>query len=330
MRIFKLLCFLLLNQVILHITACAYSTKQELILRGHTQKINSVAVSPKDTLIASGSWDKTVRIWDSETGECLHVLTGHESAINAVQFSPDNQTLASASWDGTLRIWDITTGVCRHTIENQCGVLSLAYSPNGALIAIGLCDNTIRLILSKTGKFHQEFTTEKISTENQEITSEKTSIIKKGITSLIFTDSRYFVSGSRDGTVRKWSLVEDKAMKLINTHNTNWENSIAADETIVITPHDDLLCITDTTKGSNNFSYRGHSDWISSVTFDKSSIATGSADSDIRIWDKNTNKCLSILKGHEGPVTSVKFNSTGTSLVSASTDGTVRIWQRQI
>ena len=66
----------------------------------------SVAFSPDGTRIVSGSYDNTVRIWDTSTGEQLVVLQGHEDAVSSVAFSADGERVASASRDGTIRIWD--------------------------------------------------------------------------------------------------------------------------------------------------------------------------------------------------------------------------------
>ena len=80
------------------------------VISGHVHFVWSIAFSPDSRLLASGSWDKTVRLWSTETGELLDLFIGHENDIMTVAFSPDNQILASGGWDDTVRLWDIGTG----------------------------------------------------------------------------------------------------------------------------------------------------------------------------------------------------------------------------
>ena len=67
-----------------------------------------VAYSPDGRLLASGSADKTVRIWDLATGQEIRTLVGHTDWVTGVSFSPDGRRLASSSYDGTVKIWDLT------------------------------------------------------------------------------------------------------------------------------------------------------------------------------------------------------------------------------
>lgn len=69
------------------------------------------------SFVVTGSRDKTIRIWDCQTGQCLKTLTGHDNWIRALVFHPTGKFLLSASDDKTIRIWDLTTGRCTKTIE---------------------------------------------------------------------------------------------------------------------------------------------------------------------------------------------------------------------
>src|SRR5207237_5698111 len=81
-----------------------------LTLQGNEGGIDALAISPDGRLLATGSTDATVRLWQTDTWRPLRILRGHKSYIWRVAFSPNGALLASTSKDGTLRLWDVRTG----------------------------------------------------------------------------------------------------------------------------------------------------------------------------------------------------------------------------
>lgn len=116
--------------------------------RGIDHPVNSVSVSPNGKIVASGSDDNMIRLWDVQSGVALSdPLTGHSLSVSAITFSPDGNILASASSDRTMRLWDLQKGIMwQDPLEGHLGnVSSLAFSPDGKILASGSYDCNIRL-----------------------------------------------------------------------------------------------------------------------------------------------------------------------------------------
>src|SRR5436190_483759 len=104
------------------------------VFEGHIGIVTSIAFSPDGKQIASGSWDKTIRVWDAQTGQVVSgPFEGHTDYVTSVAFSPDGKQIASGSWDKTIRVWDAQTGqVVSGPFEGHTSyVICVAFSSNG-------------------------------------------------------------------------------------------------------------------------------------------------------------------------------------------------------
>ncbi len=115
-------------------------------LTEHSGKVYSVAISPDGQVLASGSQDRTVKLWNLRTGKLLRTLTGHALTIHSVAISPDGEFLASGSADKTVRVWNLNAGEPIQTLgEHSEKVAVVAFSPQGGVLVSGSQDETIKI-----------------------------------------------------------------------------------------------------------------------------------------------------------------------------------------
>ncbi|WP_377480462.1 MAG: hypothetical protein P2A85_12545 [Microcoleus anatoxicus] len=103
-----------------------YDTSQEIYtLSGHSSSVLSVVISPNGQILASGSADGTIKLWDLTTWQEIRTLTSHNSSILSLAIDADGKILASGSADGTIKLWDVTTGQEIRTLDAECGFFLL-------------------------------------------------------------------------------------------------------------------------------------------------------------------------------------------------------------
>jgi WD40 repeat protein/basic membrane lipoprotein Med (substrate-binding protein (PBP1-ABC) superfamily)/DNA-binding SARP family transcriptional activator len=291
------------------------ASRVELVLRGHTRRVSNLAFSPDGTRLATASQDGTVQVWNTSTGENLHVFSV-EGGFSDVAFSPDGTRLITAGDDGRLIVWDRTTGeqlLAVHAARFR--VLSCAFSPDGTRILSGGVDPTARLWDAFTGEELLELT-------------EHTG----GVIGVAFSpDGTRLATNSYDGMARVWDASSGEELLTLTVYPAKlFRVAFSPDgKKLVAGSHTDSTArVWDATTGDEILTLQGHRGLVLGVAFspDGKRIATGGGDRKAKIWDAETGQELLSLAGHTGPVYGVAFSPDGTHLATSSEDGTVRIW----
>ncbi|HEX8185347.1 MAG TPA: WD40 repeat domain-containing protein, partial [Blastocatellia bacterium] len=128
--------------------------KPELVIQnGHSDTIRVIVFSPDGNTIASGSTDKTIRLWNAGDGKLIRTIEGHFDSITSLAFHPDGTKLVSGSLDKTVKLWDANTGrLIRSFTDHDLAVDAVAFSPDGKIIASASEDKTVNLIDANSGE----------------------------------------------------------------------------------------------------------------------------------------------------------------------------------
>jgi parallel beta-helix repeat protein len=260
----------------------------------HTNDVIAVAYSPYGCLLASGSWDNIVKVWDIGKGSEVRTLSEHQGPVKTVAFSPDGRLIASGSADQTIKLWEVVTlrdsSVASRTLSGHNeSVEAVAFSPckqkdpSGTtciqwdeLLASGSFDNTIKVWEVATGNVRSTLTGH-----------------NGPVYSVAFSpDGKFLASGSDDKTIKLWDVVNNK----------------------------EILTLS------------GHRDPVYSVAFSSNGklLASGSADGTVKLWEVDPEK-KSGREGnslnHDGSVKAVAFSSDGKLLAAGSIANTIKLWE---
>ena len=172
--------------------------------KGHDSWVEAVAYAPDGQSLATASVDKTVKLWDAETGECQQTLTGHDARVTGVAYAPDGQSLATASWDNTVKLWDAETGECQQMLTgHDSEVTGVAYAPDGQSLATASEDKTVKLWDAETGECQQTLT----GHDNR-------------VTGVAYApDGQSLATASWDKTVKLWDAETGECQQTLTGHD---------------------------------------------------------------------------------------------------------------
>jgi len=284
-------------------------------LTGHSGQVYSLAYSPDGRYLASGSSDKTIKIWETATGTELRTLTGHSMTVWSVAYSPDGRYLASGSLDKTIKIWEVATGKVRTLTGHYMTFWSVAYSPDGRYLASGSSDKTIKIWETATGK------------ELRTLAGHS-----KGVWSVVYSpDGRYLASGSSDKTIKIWEVATGQELRTLTGHSEGVLSVAYSPDGRYLASGigDGAIKIWEVATVRELRTPTRHSEVVRSVAYspDGRYLASGSQDKTIKIWEVATGNELRTLTGHSETVFSVAYSPDGRYLASGSADKTIKIWR---
>ncbi|RPB22262.1 WD40 repeat-like protein [Terfezia boudieri ATCC MYA-4762] len=306
------------------------------IFKGHSNGI--ICLQFDDTILVTGSYDTTIKIWDIETGKEIRTLTGHTLGVRALQF--DDSKLISGSMDNTLKIWNYRTGQCLNTLPGHTeGVISLHF--DSSLLVSGSVDKTIKVWNFGRGscitlRGHRDW-----------VNSVK-----------LHSPSRTILSASDDMTVKLWDLDTNTCIRTLDGHVGQVQQALPFE----LSQHDVLKLMTEveqekekassgTDAGSSSADPQqttsplasppytqsilspshysaGLSSSASSAITNRESIPryilTAALDSTVKLWDVETGRCIRTLFGHVAGIWALAADTL--RVVSGAQDKMVKVW----
>ncbi|HIK27309.1 MAG: serine/threonine protein kinase [Oscillatoriaceae bacterium SKW80] len=287
------------------------------ILRGHEQIVRCLALSPDETVIASGSQDGKIKLWDFKTGQLLHTLEADQFDVRVLIFTPDGQTLISGSNNKTVKLWNPHTGELQRTLVTlRTSIYSMALSPDGQIIATGESDGSIRLWEFQTGALLETL---------REAEGKR---FWRTVDALEFSpDGQYLITSSE-----VWDVIKGKKLYSYMPQAV-WGHSVA------VSPDGETFAVTGDTNrtgklihlrsGEVIYTFKGHLKALRAVAFrpDGRVLATASKDGRVKLWNLQNGRLIQTIPGHSRVVFDMVFSRDGQTLITCAEDKKVKIWQ---
>jgi WD40 repeat protein/translation initiation factor IF-1 len=287
---------------------------------GHVERVNSLAFSPDGKILASGSSDTKIKLWNAETGLELQTLTGHTVGVNALAFSPDGKTLASGGADKLVKLWSVENGQELRTLTGHTGsVDSIMFSPDGKTLASGSWDGSIKLWSVDTGREPKTLTGHTYYTD-----------------ALAFSpDGKTLASGGADELIKLWNVENGQELRTLRGH-THYTTSLVFSrdgKTLTSGNVDGTVRLWSVETGQELRTLVGPIQNVTPMAFspDGKTLASklkidGGKDWSIKLWSLETGQELRRLTGNTSTIGSMMFSPDGKTLALGSWDRSIKLW----
>ena len=282
-------------------------------LRGHLSDVWDADFSPDGMYLATGSSDKTIRLWNFATGETIRIFSNDTSGFEGLAFSPNGKTIVAAgSTDNTAQLLDVASGQTIKVLSGHTeAVVDVAFSPDGKYIVTSSADSTARIWVVATGQ-----TVQVLTGHSDDITRMAVS-----------PDGKYVVTGSVDRTARLWDVSTGKQVRVFDHPEVVSAVAYSPDGKYFATGCEDLVVrLWEASTGRLVRELSGADALGIEFSPDGRLLFTGGGDRTALLWDLVTGKTIRSFTSHAAAVQTVIFSPDGHQIVTTSNDGIVRVW----
>ncbi|KAJ1891302.1 hypothetical protein LPJ81_005766, partial [Coemansia sp. IMI 209127] len=273
------------------------------VVTGHADSVYCVQCDHDK--IVTGSRDRTIRVWDSRSFDCIRTLTGHDASVLCLKF--DDSAIVTGSSDATVIVWDWETGTpSLRLVSHSAGVLDVAFDAEHIVSCSKDC--TIKVWQRSSGKLI------------------RTMVGHRGPVNAVQLRGSRIVSASGDSLIKMWDINTGELLRTFTGHTRGLACVQFDGKTIVSGSSDQLIKVWDADSGKCTQTLRGHKDLVRTLHFTGGRRAvSGSYDQSIKVWDITTGKCTLDLKDiHTSWVFDVQFSAS--RIVSTSQDQKIIVW----